>query len=39
MLDEQKDIPDPIGGGADLYVRTAEHIERALRLRITRGLI
>ena len=39
LLDEQEEIPDPIGGGADVYVRTAEHIQRALQLRITRGLI
>jgi L-threonylcarbamoyladenylate synthase len=39
LLDEQEDVPDPIGGGADIYVRTAEHIERALQLRITRGMI
>ena len=39
LLDEQEDIPDPIGGGADVYVHTAEHIQRALQLRITRGLI
>lgn len=39
LLDEQEEISDPIGGGADVYVKTSEHIERALQLRITRGLI
>ena len=30
-LDESGDIPDPIGGGEEVYVATAERIERALR--------
>jgi len=29
-LDYEADIPDPIGGGADVYRKTAERIERAV---------
>ena len=34
-----REIPDPIGSGADVYVSTAEHIQKALQLRIARGMI
>ncbi len=29
-LDENEDIPDPIGGGEDIYRKTAEQIRRAV---------
>lgn len=34
LLDEQGEIEDPIGSGAEAYRRTAEQIERALRQRL-----
>ncbi len=39
MLDEQQDIPDPIGGNINVYDETAEHIERALTERIAQGVL
>ncbi len=34
LLDDEWDVPDPIGGGLDVYERTAEHLEEAVRKRI-----
>jgi L-threonylcarbamoyladenylate synthase len=34
LLDEQQEVPDPIGGGMDVYEHTAEHLDRAVRKRI-----
>ncbi|MBN1556126.1 MAG: threonylcarbamoyl-AMP synthase [Phycisphaerae bacterium] len=34
LLDNEAEVPDPIGGGMDVYERTAEHIEHAIRTRI-----
>ncbi|MCK5114747.1 MAG: threonylcarbamoyl-AMP synthase [Phycisphaerae bacterium] len=39
MLDEREEIPDPIGGDVGVYLRTAEHMQEALQLRIARGAI
>lgn len=39
LLDEQHDVPDPIGGNLDVYEKTAEHIEQALLERIAKGLL
>ena len=39
LLDEKREVPDPIGGGAKIYEHTAEHIERALRKRIAEGIL
>jgi tRNA threonylcarbamoyl adenosine modification protein (Sua5/YciO/YrdC/YwlC family) len=38
-LDETQDVPDPIGGGADVYKATAEHIATTLRQRLTEGTL
>jgi len=35
-LDCDKDIPDPIGGGAEVYRKTAERIERAIIVSLDR---
>ncbi|RKY27067.1 MAG: hypothetical protein DRP83_03035 [Planctomycetota bacterium] len=37
MLDEQQDIPDPIGGDLGVYEQTAKHIEQALRGALLEG--
>ena len=37
-LDEQADIPDPIGCGGEVYRHTAERIEIALRASLAKGL-
>lgn len=34
LLDAQWEVPDPIGGGMDVYEQTAEHIAQAVRKRI-----
>jgi len=34
LLDERREVLDPIGGDDDVYDRTAEHIDRAVRRRI-----
>ncbi|HDY65940.1 MAG TPA: threonylcarbamoyl-AMP synthase [Phycisphaerae bacterium] len=39
LLDEKRDIPDPIGGDQKTYEHTAEHIERALLGRIADGTL
>ena len=36
-LDERGDIPDPIGGGMDVYQRTAEKIAEVLTERLDKG--
>lgn len=37
-LDEDGDVPDPIGGGRDCYRQTARHIEAALVKRLEEGI-
>jgi protein-tyrosine-phosphatase len=37
-LREEGDIEDPIGGGNDVYWRTARQIETALKRRFEKGL-
>jgi len=34
LLDEAGDVPDPIGGGMDVYERTAERLDELVRKRI-----
>lgn len=38
-LDEQADVPDPVGGGGDIYDRTAEHIALAIDKRLAEGTL
>ena len=33
-LDPGGDVPDPIGGGMDVYIQTARRIEEAIRRRL-----
>ncbi|MBI5722381.1 MAG: threonylcarbamoyl-AMP synthase [Planctomycetes bacterium] len=37
-LDPRADVLDPVGGGVELYDRTARQIEQALRTRMEKGL-
>jgi len=37
-LDRRTDIPDPIGGGFEIYRQTAEHIADAVRERLSKGI-
>ena len=37
LLDGDRDIADPIGGGGDVYLTTASQIDRALRTRMDEG--
>jgi protein-tyrosine-phosphatase len=39
LLDADSDVPDPVGGGADIYDRTAEHIAQAIDRRIAEGTL
>lgn len=39
LLDEEGEIPDPIGSGLDVYRRTAGAIERAIRRRMDEGTL
>jgi len=39
LLDPGRDLPDPIGGASDVYRRTAERIDRALRAAFDKGLL
>jgi tRNA threonylcarbamoyl adenosine modification protein (Sua5/YciO/YrdC/YwlC family) len=38
-LDEQDDIPDPIGGGSETYRRTADTIACAMRRQLDKGVL
>ncbi len=39
LLDEQAEVPDPVGGGVDVYDRTAEHIAQAIDKRLAEGTL
>jgi protein-tyrosine-phosphatase len=39
LLDEGTDVPDPVGGGSDIYNSTAEHIAQAIDRRILEGTL
>lgn len=39
LLDSSGDIPDPVGAGPDVYVRTARRIEQALTDQMNKGTI
>jgi protein-tyrosine phosphatase len=38
-LDDRGDVPDPVGGGEDVYRGVAERIEEALRVALAKGLL
>jgi protein-tyrosine phosphatase len=39
LLDDHAEVPDPVGGGADVYDRTAEHIAEAVDKRLAEGTL
>jgi protein-tyrosine phosphatase len=39
LLDPDGDVPDPIGGGPEVYRKTAEHIHQALQRRLDEGTL
>jgi tRNA threonylcarbamoyl adenosine modification protein (Sua5/YciO/YrdC/YwlC family) len=39
LLDVRGDLPDPVGGGADIYDRTAENVAQAIDRRIAEGTL
>ncbi len=39
LLDDPRDIPDPIGGGIDVYRMTAQAIRRAVQKQMNEGLL
>jgi protein-tyrosine-phosphatase len=38
-LDDDGDVPDPIGGSLDVYHSVAGRIEKALRIALAKGLL
>jgi protein-tyrosine phosphatase len=39
LLDSQREVPDPIGGGLEIYQETAGHIDRAIQQCMTEGIL